>query len=218
MSGGKRALAGLCAVAASAGCSTQEPPADPVPCTAGVLGDASSPIDFDILAVSSGYDTERVTDGGTIALMQPIQGGRVLFVGARATNVDSCGLSLTGALRDEATQQVRFDTRPINLIPTGDGWGVTGEIGENVTGLISNFSNVPVCANQWSTTDVDGHAYGLEVTIQDRGGRTLTKKIKVTPECAEPDIPYCKCICSAGYGPETTCPAADAGDEAGGDG
>ena len=101
--------------------------------------------------------------------MRPLQGGEVLFVGARVTNVDACGLQLTGALRDEETQQVRFDTRTINLIPTGDGWGVTGTLGANVAGLISNFSNVPVCPNEWSTTDVDGHEYGLEVTITDSG-------------------------------------------------
>lgn len=198
-----------------------DPPADPVPCTAGFLGDASSPVAFELTAVAPDYVTEPLADGGTISLMQPPQGGQVLFVGARVTNVDSCGLKITGALRDEKTQQVRFDTRSINLIPTGDGWGVTGPIGANVAGLISNFSNIPVCANQWSTTDVDGHEYGLEVTITDRGGRTLLKKIRVTPECDEPSSAVnCVCICRAGYVPGGDCPVriADAGAGGGGDG
>jgi hypothetical protein len=198
-----------------------DPPADPVACTAGFLGDASSPVEFELTAVSPAYVTEPLADGGTISLMQPPQGGQVLFVGARVTNVDSCGLQITGALRDEKTEQVRFDKRSINLIPTGDGWGVTGTIGANVEGLISNFSNVPVCGNSWSTTDVDGHEYGLEVTITDRGGRTLLKKIHVTPECNEPSsAANCVCICRAGYVAGSDCPAPmrDAGVADRGDG
>jgi hypothetical protein len=197
-----------------------DPPADPVPCTAGFLGDASSPVEFELTAVSPDYVTEALADGGMISLMQPPQGGQVLFVGARVTNVDSCGLQITGALRDEKTQQVRFDTRSINLIPTGDGWGVTGPVGANVAGLISNFSNIPVCANEWSMTDVDGHQYGLEVTITDRGGRTLLKKIRVTPECDEPSSALnCVCICRAGYVPGGDCPVPieDAGAGGGAD-
>jgi len=212
------ALAGLCVLAASSGCSTSSAPADPVPCSAGFLGDASSPIDFDILAVSPGYTTVSQMDGGTISLMQPLQGGRVLFVGARVTNVDACGLTLTGALRDETTQQVRFDTRTINLIPTGDGWGATGVLDASVAGLISNFSNVPVCPNEWSTTDVDGHSYGLEVTVEDRNGRMLLKKMRVTPVCGEPaNAADCVCICRAGYVLGSNCPALADGGDGGGD-
>jgi hypothetical protein len=206
----------------AAGCSPDGgAAADPVACAAGFLGDASSPADFEITAVSPDYVTEPLADGGTISLMQPPQGGQVLFVGVRATNVDSCGLALTSALRDEATQQVRFDMRTINLIAADDGWGVTGPIGGNVTGLVSNFANVPVCANEWSSTDVNGHVYGLEVTLTDRSGRTLVRKIQVTPECNEPlSAVNCACICRAGYSPTSPCPAPpdDAGaDDAGPD-
>ncbi len=210
MSGAPRALALLLAGAALAACTPDGPPADPVPCSGGFLGDASSPVQLELTAVSASYETLALNDGDRISLMRPLQGGEVLFVGARVTNVDACGLQLTGALRDEETQQVRFDTRTINLIPTGDGWGVTGTLGANVAGLISNFSNVPVCPNEWSTTDVDGHEYGLEVTITDRGGRTLLKTIHVTPACDQADFASdCTCICRAGYVLGSECPAED---------
>ena len=176
---------------------------------------ASKPVDFDFIAVNASFETVPLADGGTISLIQPPQGGRVLFVGVRATNVDGCGLQLTGALRDEKTQQVRFDTRTINLIPTGDGWGVTGMIGANVSGLVSNFSNVPVCANSWSTSNVNGSDYGLEVTVTDRGGRKLEKTIHVTPVCDTPDDAVdCACLCRADYDPTAQCPApGDGGDD-----
>jgi hypothetical protein len=207
-----RALGVLTLLAASAGCQT-ESPTDPVACTAGFLGDASAPVAFDITAVNASYDTVDLADGGTISLIQPSQGGRVLFVGVRATNVSPCGLTLTGALRDRTSQQVRFDTRPINLIPTGDGWGVTGKVGHDVSGLVSNFANVPVCENTWSTTDVEGNVYSLEVTLKDQGGRMLEKAIQVTPVCDTPgqEAIDCACLCRANYSAQDECPAGDGG-------
>jgi hypothetical protein len=208
-----RALGVVTLLAASTGCTTIEQKPDPVACTAGFLGDASAPIAFDITAVNASYDTVNLADGGTISLIQPIQGGRVLFVGVRATNVSTCGLTLTGALRDQTSQQVRFDTRPINLIPTGDGWGVTGKIGEDVSGLVSNFANVPVCSNTWSTTAVNGNVYSLEVTLEDQSGRMLEKAIHVTPVCDTPgqEAVDCVCLCRVNYSAQDECPAADGG-------
>jgi hypothetical protein len=213
-----RALFALLPLAVSTSACSPDPPADPVPCSAGFLGDAAAPVELDLTAVNPDYVTEPLADGGTISLMQPPQGGQVLFVGLRATNVDSCGLQLTGALRNETTESLTVDSRTINLIPTGDGWGVTGTIGANVVGVVSNFANIPACANHWSASDVDGHEYGLEVTIKDRGGRKGLKTIRVTPECNEPmSAANCVCICRAGYVTGSACPAPSPdGGEAGG--
>jgi hypothetical protein len=189
------------------GCST---PGGGEPCPTGFLGTPSGTPDLQILALRSDDTTVPVTDGGSITLMLPPQGGRVLFVGARATNVDGCGLQLTGALRDETTHQVRVDSRTVNLIPTGDGWGATG-VG-SVSESIANFSNITVCPNQWSMMDVFGHAYGLEVTVVDRGGRTATGHVQVTPYCGEPaNAAECMCICAAGYVLGQACPSGSDG-------
>jgi hypothetical protein len=191
------------------GCST---PGAGEPCAAGFIGSASHPPALEIVALRPDYTVAPVTDGGPIPLMFPPQGGRVLFVGARATNVDGCGLQLTGALRDETSRQVRVDSRTVNLIATGDGWGATG-VGV-VSDAISNFSNIAVCPNQWSTTDVFGHTYGLEVTVVDRGGRTATSNVGVVPYCGEPArASDCMCICAAGYVLGQACPPDDGGSE-----
>ena len=114
--------------------------------------------------------------------MFPPQGGQVIFVGIRATNVDGCALQLTGALRDLATQEVRVDSRTVDLIPRGDGWGVSGmrDIGLGV----ANFANVPVCPNEWSSTNIYGTVYGLEVTAQDRGGARSPRRSTSRPSAA----------------------------------
>ncbi len=177
---------------------------------------------FDFQVLHPDGTTVPIHDGDSVPMIFPPQGGRVLFVGVRATNVDPCALQLTGALRDETTQEVRLDSRTINLSPEGDGWGASATSAESLSAAIPNFSNVPVCPNEWSSTDLYGNSYGLEVTIKDRGGRMLTQKIQVTPECGEPEnLAECLCICKAGYVLGETCAgdggqAGDAGDEGGG--
>jgi hypothetical protein len=166
----------------------------------GFLGDEAGAPDFDMQVLEADQTVAVLNDGDSVPLLLPPQGGRVLFVGVRATNVDGCGLQLTGALRDLTTNQVQVDARTVNLIDTGDGYGVSGTPDTAASTAISSFSNIAACPNEWSPTNIYGTPYGVEVTIQDREGRTLTKKIKVTPECGEPaNVEQCLCICKGGY-------------------
>jgi hypothetical protein len=183
-------------------------------CHASFLGDPARPPEFDIQALRADDTIVAVQDGGTVPMLLPPQGGRVIFVGVRATNVDGCALQLTGALRDLATGSVMVDSRTINLIPTGDGWGASATSTQSISAAIASFSNVPACPNQWSSSDLYGSPYGLEVTILDRRKRQLTKKIQVLPTCAQAEnSAECKCLCKAGYVLGQTC--GDAGSESG---
>jgi hypothetical protein len=180
-------------------------PLDAEPCAAGFLGDGGAP-DFEFQVVLADGAVATIEDGGVVPLLFPPQGGRVIFAGVRATNIDGCALQLTGALRELATSKVMFDRRTINLTATGDGWGASATSSQSTSGAIASFSNIPTCPNQWSTTDVYGHSYGLEMTIHDRAQRELTKKIQVTPECGQPEnLAECLCICKGGYGTESRC-------------
>jgi hypothetical protein len=184
------------------GCSPSTSNDGGEPCATGFLGSDAAAPDFEFQVFQADGTVTALVDGGTVPMIAPPQGGRVLFIGVRATNVDGCGLQLTGALRDLASLRVTLDSRTINLVPTGDGWGVSGMVGMGMSADISNFSNVPVCPNEWSATNIYGTVYGLEVNIQDREGRQLTKKIQVTPQCGEPDptaLATCLCICKGGY-------------------
>jgi hypothetical protein len=193
-------------VPAAFGCSSSSSSA---PCTTGFLGSESQPPQLEIVIVHADDSVTTAVDGGRVDVIQPPQGGRVIFAGARATNVDGCGVQLTGALRNETSRQVRFDMRTVNLEATGDGWGTSGT--SILSGSISNFANVPVCPNQWSSTDVVGNPYQLEVDLLDRRGRTAKAVLEVTPYCAEPaTAAYCACTCAAGYNGQP-CPVGDAG-------
>ncbi|MBC7052244.1 hypothetical protein G6O46_24860, partial [Salmonella enterica subsp. enterica serovar Enteritidis] len=98
-----------------------------------------------------------LNDGDDLAIVFPPQGGRVAFVGVRAINLDGCGVQVTGALRDLGSRQVRVDGRTVNLRKEADGWGTTGQ--GTTTNLedsaaIGDYSNVPLCPNQWAEVDV----------------------------------------------------------------
>jgi len=135
-----------------------------------------------------------VDDGGSVALILPPQGGRVVFAGVHAKNVNACNAKLTGVLRDITTQKIVIEARTVNLKPTAD--GSAGSVDTDT----STFANIPVCPNQWSTTDAFSGQYALEMSLKDRDGRALKKTILVTLECAEPENEaQCLCICKQGY-------------------
>lgn len=146
--------------------------------------------------VARGVDGVAVPihDGDTVPLVFPPQGGRVVFVGVRAKNMTPCGATLSGALRDPTTHQVRIDGRTINLVPGDDGWS------GSVDADIASFTNIPACPNQWASTDVYDHPFELTITLKDTDGRLVSETIHVTPTCSEPGLEAeCRCICQKDY-------------------
>jgi hypothetical protein len=202
--------------ALSLGCGSPPnptPDAGPPGCGIPFLGDPRREPELELIALDAQGKSAPVKDGDAVAMILPIQGGRVIFTGVRATNVDPCGVKIAGALRDLATRQARPDIRTVNLTPTGDGWGVSDP--ED----LSSFANVPVCPNQWSKTDLFGATYELSVTLIDRDKRTFTRAAKVRPACAELDnFAECTCICKGGYVLGEACDASDGGNPDGGSG
>jgi hypothetical protein len=181
-----------------------------------VFGDPSKPMELELSAIGAANALSKIDEGSDVPILFPPQGGRVVFVGVRATNFEGCNVQLSGALRDPSTQQVRIDARTIVMHATGDGHAVN----DPVQGApdISSFSNIPVCPNQWASTNVFDKEFELSVTIKDAKGKLGTKTIHVTPRCAEPDkLAECLCICKLGYVLGESCDA-DGGANDGGDG
>jgi hypothetical protein len=175
------------------------------------LGDRTKEPEIELIALGTDGVSAKVADGASVAMILPPQGGRVIFAGVRATNVNPCGVKLSGTLRDLKTMKLAVNTRTINLRPTGDGWGASDD--ED----ISSFANVAVCPNSWSETDVYGNEYELKVKLTDRDNHTVSKEAKVIPACAEPDnMAECLCICKAGYVLGEPCGGSSSGGGGGG--
>ncbi|KAB2887118.1 MAG: hypothetical protein F9K40_21895, partial [Kofleriaceae bacterium] len=110
-------VAALAAAVGATGCSDDAPTTCPI-------GDRARPLEIVAVHWPAGGAVEDLVDGGAVELVRPIQGGKVVYVGVRARNVDGCNVQLTAALRDPATQQViALEQRPVRLVDGGDGWG-----------------------------------------------------------------------------------------------
>lgn len=214
---------------ALAGCP-DDPPAQPtdagpdvvnVPessCATGFIGDPNADPIVEMRAIKADGSDVPIKDGDDLAVIFPPQGGRVAFVGIRAKNVDGCGLQLTGALRDPVSQQVRLEGRTVNLNKTSDGWGTTGTgVSTDIASsdAIAQYSNIPLCPNQWASQDVFDKTFELEVVVVDSRKKRADVKINVVPRCAEPGAKEtaCRCLCKNGYSGESC--GEDAGVEAG---
>jgi hypothetical protein len=171
-------------------------------CQLEYIGDKDAPIEMEIVTLNPDYQAVPFEDGDDASILFPPQGGRVIFVGVRAKNLDPCSVRLTGALRDPATSKVMLDKRTVILDPTEDGWGTSDPT------EISSFSNIPVCPNSWASTDVFDQSFTLEITLTDRNGKEakLDPPRSVVPRCDETKIvdaqdlqKQCQCICKQGY-------------------
>ena len=170
-------------------------------CALGFLGTEGKPVEMKLVVRGKDQTSSEIADGARVPLILPPQGGRVVFVGVKATNISACGLTLTGSFRDLTNNQVRLDGRTVNLRPTGDGWGA------GLDADMSAFSNIPMCPNQWASTDIFEHSFELTVTLSDAAGRTGTKTITTVAFCGEPQFEVeCRCECKKGYVLGQACP------------
>ena len=171
-------------------------------CALPFLGDPSLPVALHLLARGVNGTSTPIVDGDAIPLVTPPQGGKVAFIGVRATNLSPCAVQMIGTLRDPVSQQIRVDGRGINLTAASDGWGTSADSN------ISTFANVPVCPNQWAMQDAFGHVFELTVKVTDPDGRSAQVTVHVVPACAEGGAAgkECMCSCSQGYVLGQVCP------------
>ncbi len=187
---------------------TTEPPTDggpdsPLGCKLAYVGDENADMVLEVVTLDPDYKAQPFADGGDASILMPPQGGRVIFVGVRAKNLDPCAVKLAGAVRDPANMNTRLDTRTINLDLAADGWGESDETD------ISSFSNVPVCSNTWASTDVFDQTFKLIVSVTDRKGKKGSATLDVVPRCDEEgQTAECLCICKLGYVTGQSCAPA----------
>jgi hypothetical protein len=199
---------------------------EPVPdagpsCVLPIAGDQSKPIEMEVVVLGEHGVLETVPESPSrmfsVSLFRPPQGGRVVFAGVRATNIDPCEVKLGGSLRDIASNKLVPESRVVNLDPAGDDW-----VASNPQDIAS-FSNIATCPNQWSDRDLYDVPYELSVAIRERKtDREVQKTFTVIPRCSgdpsqaacEPVDPCspeellaeCACKCKEGYALGDPCP------------
>jgi hypothetical protein len=161
-----------------------------------VVGDPSRPIEFEVVFRNAQGEMVPLADGGEVPLLLAPQGGRVMFVGVRARNLDGCPVEITTSLRDVCNDEVvSLEQRPVRLAPTGDGWLAPFQPAE-----LDNYSNLPACPAAALVRDIADQPYQLSIRLFDKLGREVRKTLRVVPTCGEPDqLQQCRCECSADY-------------------
>ncbi len=197
-----RALAVLAAVAACG-----DPPAelgdagpDAIPC--GVVGDPSLPAELQVVYQTVDGTAAPLDDGAELRLVDPPQGGKILLVGVRVTNVDLCGATIQVAMKDLVTGRVAgIERRPVAWRIADDGFAEPAQPDQ-----ISDYANVPVCPNANIAQDIDGNPWRLEVRFYDQAQQATEQLLTVTPSCADSwDPALCACECS--MDPASECPS-----------
>jgi hypothetical protein len=172
------------------------------------VGDPSKPIEMVVVhQTPSGAIAETMSEG-RVPLIQPIQGGKVLFISVRARNLDGCPVHITTSLTDPCTNAVAaLEGRDVILKASSDGW-----LEPDLPAEPDNYSNLAACPTQNLSRDIDEQVYTLKVQIQDHDGRTQETSLDIVPFCGEPMITdRCRCECSRQFKLGAMCVPVDAG-------
>ncbi len=148
---------------------------------------------------------EEIDDGSVLTLVRPTQGGQVIFVGGRVTNLPCDDLEVRARIRDPRTRNYLAEDRRthIDLVPSED-----GTVGDFVWDRISDPANVPVCPNWVVDGAMEGPEFELDLRIGPKGGPYAEGRITVTMACqtegldanGEPVNPaLCHCECAEDY-------------------
>lgn len=175
----------------SAACSggSGSPDAPPAACT---IGDPNGAPMLEITHLDAAFTMSPTPEGSTIPLVFPPQGGWILLLGARATNIDGCHLNITTSIKDAGgTAVLSLDRRPTHLDDQGDGWGLTA---------LTTYGNLAVCPQAAPTRNLHDQPYEVTVELEADDGKHAAKTVTVTPVCPDPDpTGLCLCQCDKDY-------------------
>jgi hypothetical protein len=137
-------------------------------------------------------------DGDPLDLVQPPQGGDVVFVGALVRGLSDPSVQLAGRLLDAGGAELFHDARTVTFAPSPS----DPQVMQPDLRSYLNVANITVCPAQ-SAVSFDGLAVTLEVTVTELvSGRTGSGRRALTLACRQSDATakaLCACQCAANY-------------------
>ena len=163
-----------------------------------IAGDPQLPLELQVVYRTTGSFMPVGT--APLQLIQPAQGGQVLYIGVRARNIAGCSVTINTALVDIVSRAVvSLESRPITLELSTDGW-----LQPRTPTAASNYSNLPACPRANLTRSIDDQTYELQVVLTDQQGRTGPASMNIVPTCG--GVTLCHCQCAQNYMLGMTCP------------
>ena len=170
--------------------------AEPPPPTC-FLGDRSRAPELRLLMRTPAGDAVEITESSSVALIQPPQGGKVIFVGPKVRNIDGCPVDITTTLKDPCSGTiVALEKRPV-VLTEADGWLIPERPQE-----ISNYSKLGACPKAGISNNIVGEWYVLKLRLEDKSGLIAEASARVMPICSEPSLKdRCLCECDQQFYP-----------------
>lgn len=182
-------------------------------CEQGVAGSLDVVPAWQMVSGSGAAPLVPITDGDTIDLVRPIQGGHVLFIGALVRSASGDKGTIRAELRRGETDSgqplvtpgtiIVFEERstqlaalPAGVTPPSDspGW-------RQLRADINDLANIPACPN-FLPVEIPDHTLYVQITYTDGRGNTGFASRKIVPRCTQPDPlerNNCLCECRASY-------------------
>jgi hypothetical protein len=159
-----------------------------------IAGDPQQALELQVVYRTTG--SFMPVGAAPIQLIQPTQGGQVLYISVRARNIAGCSVTISTALVDTTTRAVvSLESRPIFLELGTDGW-----LQPRTPTVASNYSNLPACPRANLTRSIDDQTYELQVVLTDQQGRTGPASMNIVPTCGTgATSTLCHCQCAQNY-------------------
>jgi hypothetical protein len=180
-----------------AGCGGSEEEAGPdAAALSCFVGDPAQPPEIGVVYRAADGAIRPVAEQGEVPLIQPPQGGKVMFIGIRGRNLDGCPLDISAALIEPSSGAViSLERRPVLLQEDGTGW-----LEPRSSGGLSNYSNLPGCPRAALARSINDETYRLLVSVEDQTGLHAETETLIVPVCGEPERDaQCRCECSEEY-------------------
>src|SRR5438105_2079917 len=166
--------------------------ADPDCC---IVGDAiADAVLQPVFRNADGSGFTDLHDGDRVPLILPPQGGKVILVGVRGTNV-SCDLKINAGVFDDCQTPARVLGREGRLIELAHTDGTPAEPTQ-----LNDYANIPMCPSVSSSRDIDEQPYRVEIRVtevqrtNEAAPRTHVFDLAITPFCSQPDVlDECRC-------------------------
>lgn len=210
----------VCVAMLASVCSCMDPP--PVDDDAGVddagleptsdcgfVGTPGEAPVLELLFQDEQHTLQVLVDGGDVPAILPPQLGKVLLIGVRAKNINTCDLAVTAGVFDDCTsppQLLGREGRPLQLVENP----ATGFAEPRDPDTLNHLANIPVCPNFRGERDVDGELVRVQFILTDGDGVEHDLQAHVRPFCVDnPNDPNavadCECECDAEYSFERAC-------------
>jgi hypothetical protein len=166
--------------------------------------------------VSSGSSTPpltAITDGDSVDLVRPIQGGHVLFIGAFVRSAVGDKGTIRAELRRGEIESgqplvspgsiIVFEERSTQLaaLPAGVTPPSDSPDWRQLRADINDLANIPACPN-FLPVEIPDHTLYVQITYTDARGNTGFAFRKIVPRCNQTDPTArnnCLCECRANY-------------------